>query len=125
MTQPKFLLVTLLIGGMILYLAGCSKQSEDKLQGTTNCDTTNVSYSLQVVPILQNNCYSCHGGPNPGTGIKLDTYNNLKVFASNGFLSAAVQHTGTVTPMPYGLPQLPSCEVNTIVAWVNQGMLNN
>jgi hypothetical protein len=125
MTQPKFLLVTLLAGGLILYLAGCSKQSEDKLKGNTTCDTTNVSYSLQVVPILQNNCYSCHGGATPATGIKLDTYNNLKVFASNGFLSAAVQHTGTVTPMPYGLPQLPSCEVNTIVAWVNQGMLNN
>jgi len=125
MMQPKFFLTALLIGGALFYLAGCSKQSEDKLKGNATCDTTNVSYSLQVVPILQNNCYSCHSGSTPPTGIKLDTYSSLKVFASNGFLSAAVQHTGTVTPMPYGLPQLPSCEVNTIVAWVNQGMLNN
>lgn len=125
MMQPKFLLTILLVGGIVLYLAGCSKQSEDKLMGNTTCDTTHVSYSLQIVPILQNNCYSCHSGATPPTGIKLDTYTNLKVFAANGFLSAAVQHTGTVTPMPYGLPQLPSCEVNTIVAWVDQGMLNN
>jgi uncharacterized membrane protein len=125
MKKPKLLLLTLAISGAVLYLASCSKQSEDKLKGATTCDTTNVSYSLQVVPILQNNCYSCHSGSTPPTGIKLDTYTSLKVFASNGFLSAAVQHTGTVTPMPYGLPQLPSCEVNTIVAWVNQGMLNN
>lgn len=125
MKHPKFLLTIGLIGAAVLYLAGCSKQSEDKLKASTTCDTTAVSYSMQVVPILQNNCYSCHGGASPATGIKLDTYSSLKVFASNGFLSAAVQHTGTVTPMPYGLPQLPSCEVNTIVAWVNQGMQNN
>lgn len=125
MMQPKFLLTALLIGGGLFYLAGCSKESEDKLRGNTKCDTSNISYSLQVVPLLQNNCYSCHSSSTPPTGIRLDTYTSLKVFASNGFLSAAVQHTGTVTPMPYGLPQLPSCEVNTIVAWVNQGMLNN
>ena len=125
MMQPKFLLTFLFIGAAVLYLAGCSKQSEDKLKGNTPCDTTNISYSGQVVPILQNNCYSCHGGATPPTGIKLDTYAALKVFASNGFLSAAVQHTGTVTPMPYLQPQLGSCDVNTIVAWVNQGMLNN
>jgi hypothetical protein len=125
MKQRKFLLVTLAIGAAVFYLAGCSKQNEDKLKGNIPCDTTNISYSLDVVPILQNNCYSCHGGATPATGIKLDTYNALKIFASNGFLSAAVQHTGTVTPMPYLQPQLGSCDVNTIVAWVNQGMLNN
>jgi hypothetical protein len=121
----KFLLVTLVISGFVLYLSGCSKESEDKLAGNTTCDTTNVSYSRQIVPLLQNNCYSCHGGATPSTGIRLDTYTGLQVFAANGFLSAAVTHSGTVTPMPYGLPQLPSCEVNTIVAWVNQGMQNN
>lgn len=121
----KFLLVSFVISGIVLYLSGCSKESEDKLSGNTACDTAKVSYSQKIVPILQNNCYSCHGGANPPTGIRLDTYANLQVFANNGFLSAAVEHTGTVTPMPYLLPQLPPCEVNTIAAWVNQGALNN
>lgn len=120
----KFLLVVLIIGAVVGYLSGCSKESADKLAGA-GCDTTNVSYSTQVVDILQNNCYSCHSGPNPPTGIHLDTYANLKVFASNGFLVDAVTQNGVVTPMPYGLPELPACEVNTIVAWVNQGALNN
>jgi uncharacterized membrane protein len=121
----KFLLAALCIGGIVLYLAGCSKQSADKLSGSLTCDTANVAYSTQIVDILQNNCYSCHSGPTPPTGIRLDTYANLKVFAGNGFLVDAVTQNGVVTPMPYGLPKLPACEVNTIVAWVNQGAPNN
>lgn len=121
----KFLSAALCIGGIVLYLAGCSKDSADKLSGGTNCDTVNVSYSTQVVDILQNNCYSCHSTATPPTGIRLDTYANLKVFVDNGFLVDAVTQNGLVTPMPYGLPKLPSCEVNTIVAWVNQGAPNN
>ena len=121
----KFLFATLCIGAIVLYLAGCSKESADKLSGSSPCDTVGVSYSTQIVNILQNNCYSCHSGATPPTGIRLDTYANLKVFADNGFLVSAVTQNGVVTPMPYGLPKLPACEVNTIVAWVNQGALNN
>jgi hypothetical protein len=125
--QPKFLLITLLIGASVLYLAGCSKESEDKLAGTTTCDTTGISYSLQIVPILQNNCYVCHGsGSTAGSGgIDLSSYSKLKVYADNGYLVGNVTHAPGYVGMPYGLPKLPACEVNTIVAWVNQGTKNN
>ncbi|HLZ89975.1 MAG TPA: hypothetical protein VKQ52_22135 [Puia sp.] len=127
MMNRKFLLVTLLVSGVVLYLAGCSKESEDKLAGTTTCDTTSVSYSLQIVPILQNNCYACHGqGNTAGSGgINLSTYTALKVYAGNGYLVGNVTHAPGYIGMPYGLPALPSCEQNTIVAWVHQGALNN
>lgn len=125
MMNRKLLLATICVGGLVFYLAGCAKESADKLSGSATCDTTHVSYSTQIVDILQNNCYSCHSGATPPTGIRLDTYANLKVFADNGFLVSAVTHDGVVTPMPYGLPKLPACEVNTIVAWVNQGAPNN
>lgn len=121
----KLLSITLLIGSIVLYLAGCSKESADKLSGASTCDTAHVSYSTQIVDILQNNCYACHSGATPPTGIRLDTYANLKVFADNGFFVDAVTQNGIVTPMPYGQPRLPVCEVNTIVAWVHQGAPNN
>jgi hypothetical protein len=125
--QPKFLLTILLVGSVLLYLAGCSKQSEDKLRGNTTCDTTDVSYSLQVVPLLQNNCYECHGsGSTAGSGgIDLSSYTKLKVYADNGYLVGNVTHAPGYVGMPYGRPMLPSCEVNTIVAWVHQGTKNN
>ena len=123
----KFLWATLVIGGIVFYGSSCSKESADKLAAASTCDTTNVSYSQQVLPILQDNCYSCHGqGNTAGSGgINLSTYAALKVYAENGFLVGNVSHAPGYNPMPYGLPMLPACEVNTITAWVNQGILNN
>lgn len=121
----KFLLVALSIGGFTLYLSSCSKESADRLAGANSCDTTNVSYSKQILPILQDNCYTCHQGNNSFSGIDLSNFATLQTHVKNGDLKSAVTHTGSVTPMPYQLPMLPSCEVNTIVAWVDQGALNN
>ena len=128
MIHSKSLLVTLALGGIIVWFAGCAKESEDRLAGTsTTCDTTSVSYSLQIVPILQNNCYACHGSGNTAGsgGIDLSTYAKLKVYADNGYLVGNVTHAAGYVGMPYGLPKLPSCEINTIVAWVDQGTKNN
>lgn len=122
----KFLFLTAAIVGMLFWLGGCSKESADRLSGSTStCDTTNVSYSQQVLPILQDNCYTCHQGAGAQSGIDLSNFSILQAHVKNGDLKSAVTHTGSVTPMPYGLPMLPSCEVNTIVAWVDQGALNN
>ena len=125
--QPKFLLVTLAIGATVFYLAGCSKESEDKLAGTLTCDTMNISYATEIVPLLQSNCYPCHGsGSTAGSGgIDLSSYTKLKVYADNGYLVGNVSHAPGYIGMPYGLPMLPSCDVNTIVAWVHQGTKNN
>ena len=122
----KILFSTFAIVGMLCWLVSCSKESADRLAGNSaTCDTTNVSYSGQVLPILQDNCYTCHSGSNPVSGIELSDFSVLQSHVKNGDLKSAVTHTGSVIPMPYGLPMLPSCEVNTIVAWVNQGALNN
>ena len=121
----KILFFTIAIVGMMCWLGSCSKESADRLAGNTTCDTTNVSYSQQILPILQDNCYTCHQGSNPPSGIDLSDFTVLQAHVKNGDLKSAVTHTGSVVPMPYGLPMLPSCEVNTIVAWVDQGALNN
>ena len=117
--------VFLSIGGFMLYVSSCSKESADRLAGANSCDTSNVSYSKQILPILEDNCYTCHAGSSPFSGIDLSNFSILQAHVKNGDLKSAVTHTGSVTPMPYGLPMLPSCEVNTIVAWVDQGALDN
>ena len=121
---PLGLLAT---GAFLLFFTGCSKTSEDKLAGNLSCDTTNVSYAGGVVPILQSICYDCHGNGNTSGsgGILLEGYTNLKVYADNGYLAGNVSHAPGYVGMPYGLPKLPDCEVNTILAWVHQGAHNN
>jgi hypothetical protein len=123
--KGKFLLATITVGAFVLYLSGCAKESADRLSAGETCDTTGVSYSKQILPILEDNCYTCHQGATASSGIDLSNFATLQTHVANGDLVSAVTHTGTVTPMPYELPMLPSCEVNTIVAWVHQGALNN
>ena len=129
MANPKILFVALILSGAVLYLAGCSKESEESLgdHSSSSCDTTNVSYSLQVLGILQTNCYPCHGpGNTAGSGgIDLSTIDNLRIWAGNGYLVGNVRHDPGYIGMPYGMRPLPSCETNTIVAWVHQGAKNN
>ena len=114
-------------GIVIVSFIGCSKTSEDKLAVNTPCDTASVKYSTDVVQILQNNCYECHGsGRTAGSGgILLEGYSNLKIYADNGYLAGNISHAPGYIGMPYGRPKLPDCEVNTVVAWVHQGAQNN
>ena len=118
------------LAALLLALAGCSKRSEDVLSkntGVTGCDTMSVKYAADIVPILQNNCYECHGnGSNSGSGgILLEGYSNLATWAGNGYLVGCVTHAPGFVAMPYLRPKLSDCDVNKIVAWVHQGELNN
>jgi hypothetical protein len=127
--KKGFISILLSAAFVTVLMFSCTKNSEDKLAppGTTTCDTTNVSYSTAITPILESNCYSCHGNGNTAGsgGILLEGYANLLKWANNGYLVGNVTHAPGYVPMPYGQPELPECEVNTIVAWVNQGAQNN
>src|SRR5712692_9868344 len=113
-----------------LGVAGCSKQSEDVLSaksGAGACDTMNVKYSADIEPILQANCYECHGnGSSSGSGgILLQGYTNLATWANNGYLLGCITHATGFVAMPYLQPKLPDCEINKIIAWINRGAANN
>ena len=125
----KIRLSIVLISSLFVLVISCSKSSEDKLNSNTGstCDTVNMKYTTDVVPILQANCYSCHGeGNTAGSGgISLDSYDNLKQYADNGILAGNITHAAGYVAMPYGLPKLPDCEINTIRDWINRGSQNN
>lgn len=89
------------------------------------CDTTAVTYSTTVVPILTTNCYACHSGTAAaGAGIKLDNYNSVMLQVNNGKLLGAVEQRAGYIPMPQG-GKLQSCDIAKIRTWVRAGALNN
>lgn len=115
---------------IIMFCAmACSKDNEQNLSGqiTITCDTINMKYTVNVLPILQANCYSCHGNGSTGGsgGINLDGYANLQKWAANGFLVGNVTHAAGFVGMPYGQPKLSDCDINKIISWVKHGYQNN
>jgi cytochrome c553 len=107
----------------------CSKTSDDVLSssaGGTPCDTTNMKYAADVVPILTAHCYSCHGkSTNTVSGIVLEGYANLKAMADNGNLIGVITHAPNFPAMPQNAPKLSDCNINTIRSWINNGTQNN
>ena len=89
------------------------------------CQDDMVSYEDQVIPILENNCYGCHGaGVNTG-GVTLEGYQNLKRFVDNGRFLGAVKHESGFAPMPQNASKLSDCQISQLEAWIDDGAENN
>jgi hypothetical protein len=102
-------------------VTSCYYHKEDVLYPTI-CDTTNMTYSAKIVPLLNNyGCLGCHVGPNPTGGIKLDTYDGIKTVADNGKLVGAITHAPGYKPMPDGAPKMNLCDINKMKAWIAAG----
>ena len=95
--------------------------------GNNNCDTADMQYMADVVPILQNNCYRCHGSSTSSGsfGIVLEGYNNLKPYAGSGTLIGVITHAQGFVPMPQDGGKLSECNINKIRSWIENGMQNN
>ncbi len=110
-------------------IIACSKENEQALKSNTptgpTCDTVNMKFTANVLPILSANCYSCHGNGRAFGGVNLDTYTNVKSVATNGSLLGAITHASGFSPMPQNAAQLPECDINKIRSWINRGALNN
>jgi hypothetical protein len=120
---------------MAIFAYACSKGGDDggtnnpppPPPGGNNCDTADMHYMANVVPILQANCYTCHGtNSNSGSnGIVLEGYDNIVAKAQNGTLIGVITHAEGFPPMPQDGAKLPDCSINKIRSWVNNGAQNN
>lgn len=91
-------------------------------------------YTQNVQPILQQNCYRCHGGLNHRGGLKLDTQAGMMHGGKDGailvpghpeqsLLITLIRHEGPADdPMP--MPpksKLSDADIATVTAWVKAG----
>ena len=122
----KKLLAFLILSSVSAFIFfSCSKKNEEELGSGTICDTSNMTFSTNIQPILQNFCFSCHGNGLSENGINFDTYAGVKAVADNGKLVGAISHASGFVAMPQSAPKLSDCNINRIKAWVNSGALNN
>jgi cytochrome c5 len=108
-----------------MFFVSCYYDNEEALYPSLNssCDTTNVTFSGTIVPILQNNCYSCHSNANAafGANIHLEAY--ADVVANSAKLIVSIKQTGAKPMPPNG--KLKDCSITQFDIWIRKGMLNN
>jgi hypothetical protein len=91
---------------------------------SAGCDSTNVTYTSSINPIVQSWCIGCHSGSNPANGLSLETYTEVVACAKNNRLMGALRHDSGYYPMPKGGEMLSPCEINLFQKWITLGEPN-
>jgi len=116
----------LLLAIPTFFMAGCYNDSKEylypELPGA--CDTTNVTYSAKVQPIIDAYCVSCHSGSAPSGNLSIENYDQVKALADDGRLVNVINAANGYPLMPEG-SALSDCSIKQIEIWVAAGAPNN
>lgn len=119
------ILITFLLIGLGLFNS-CAYNNEEALYpDEIGCNTVDVSYTNDILPIIRANCYRCHDAQNNFAGITLEGHSNLVTHVDNGRLLGAVRGDNGFVPMPLDASQLSDCAIQQIERWIENGAPNN
>ncbi|MEI7490881.1 MAG: cytochrome c [Bacteroidota bacterium] len=116
-----------ILSAFLLLLSSCYNDNEYDLYpfSAAQCDSTNVSYSKTIVPIVVANCNTCHSTSNPSGNVITETWSGLSLVANNGKLWGGVNWEPGFVTMPNLGTKLSACDLGKIKNWINQGAPNN
>ena len=118
----------------LLLAAGCGLDVEPTgdVEGGGGGGGATVSFSLDVLPLLEQDCIICHGGAG---GLNLESYEGViaggvsgaVVIPGNAEQSLLPRRLdGTAPPtMPLDAPMLTTPEVDRIKQWIDEGARDN
>jgi hypothetical protein len=111
----------------IILLPACVWENlEDLRPDKPDCDTTAVSFSMDIKPILSNNCFGCHSNVNaPSFGGGLSFEDHEDVSANSTRITGAINHKEGFLAMPQGGDKLDPCSIMKFEAWVSAGTPDN
>lgn len=91
-----------------------------------------VSFSNQIMPILQTYCVECHGGMRTREGLNMTSYDGLIAGSFSGAVIIPGNANDSLTiqlvasgDMPDRGPAVSSTELQLMIDWINQGAQNN
>lgn len=105
--------------------SACYYDVEEELYPSGTCDTVNMSFSQDIMPIFNQNCNICHATGVEQGDVILDSHNAVLPYVTNGKLMGSISHNSGFVAMPQGQPQLSACTIEKIAAWIADGALNN
>ncbi len=108
--------------------------------GAAGCADDEVSFSKEVMPILQESCLPCHkqgGDGYAASGLSVESYDNVMKgtkygpvitpgYSFSSTLQILVEHKADSSiNMPRGRPRLSQEKIELIGRWIDQGAKNN
>ena len=91
-----------------------------------------VSFSSDVLPVLQSRCINCHGGQRTSEGLDMTTYAALIAGSQNGIVvtpgdaaNSSFVALAAEGKMPKRGPKRTPAEIKLLTDWVNAGAPNN
>ncbi len=116
-----------LIAIFLFAISGCYYDSKEYLYPQlTSCDTTNITYKVCIVNILDMSCVGCHSGSaSSGGGIKLDSYTEVKKRVDDGKLMGSIKWTTGFKKMPKNDSKIESSSIVILEKWISAGAPNN
>lgn len=115
--------------GLLLALNACYYDNKEDLYSNfpkeNTCDTLIVGFSQEVLPLITQQCTGCHNTSSAAAGLVLTNHATIAAALSNRpVLNRINRATGDGLLMPPS-GKLTPCQIATITAWQNQGLLNN
>lgn len=98
-------------------VVSCNKDKTPLVDPNLDCTDT-ISFNQQILPMISNNCVSCHGG---GQSPTITNHSEISTHA-NAILNSL---KGVPSLMPSGGPALPDSLIQQFECWINQGKLDN
>lgn len=111
---------------LVLFIwSGCTQENEEDLFSGVICETDNVSYQANIVPIIQNNCLVCHSTAAGLGNIRLQRYTDLVNYIPGGLLMGSIRHDPGFKPMPQNGSRINDCDIDKLEAWIEAGFPEN
>ncbi len=117
----------ILVGSLMLFLvdmtiSACTKDKVQPAPVDNTCADT-ISFANDILPIMENNCTSCHNASNASGGYDLSNY--AGVTQNTGKVYGSILQDGSASSMPQGGSKIADSSIQKINCWINQGAKNN
>lgn len=112
------------ITSMAVWMAACSfDKEEERFPVIPTCDSVAVSFNAEILPIVQNQCLSCHSLSSAVGNVVIEQYSDFAPYTTSGRLVRAVEYNGSSPMPPSG--KLSDCDISKFRNWVADGAPNN
>jgi len=114
----------------LTFFSSCFYDNEEDLypvSPNSYCDTSGVTFTGTVYPIIETHCNSCHSAvmaPSLGKNIVLDNYTHIKYNVDKGSFRGSIEYNPEYIGMPVE-GQLDDCTIQKINSWIERGAPND